>query len=68
VQSINDFFVFGSMVMGSFLSGSLLTAYGWSLVSGLMLPPLLLAAAGVLWLRQAGESKSASALNRKQTT
>ena len=52
VQSINDFFVFGSMVIGSFVSGSLLTSFGWSLVSGMMFPPLLLAAAGVLWLRQ----------------
>ena len=53
VQSINDFFVFGSMVIGSFLSGSLLTAFGWSTVSGLILPPVLLAAAAVLWFRQA---------------
>ena len=53
VQSINDFFVFGSMVIGSFLSGSLLTAFGWSTVSGSILPPVLLAAAAVLWFRQA---------------
>ncbi len=56
VQSINDFFVFGSMVIGSFLSGSLLTAFGWSTVSGLILPPVLLAAAAVLWFRQAEAS------------
>lgn len=52
VQAINDFVVFGAMVVGSFASGSLLITYGWSLVSGLILPPVLLAAAGVLWLRQ----------------
>ena len=59
MQSINDFFVFGSMVIGSFVSGSLLTTFGWSVVSGLMLPPLLLAAAGVLWLGKAKEVKLA---------
>jgi MFS family permease len=60
VQSINDFFVFGSMVIGSFVSGSLLAAYGWSAVSGLMLPPVLVAACGVLWLRKAREAKLAA--------
>lgn len=39
------------MVVGSFVSGGLLTTYGWSLVCGLILPPVLIAAAGVLWLR-----------------
>jgi MFS family permease len=53
VQSINDFFVFGSMVIGSFVSGSLLTTYGWSVVSGLILPPVVVATMGVLWLRRA---------------
>ncbi|AST34393.2 MFS transporter (plasmid) [Ralstonia solanacearum] len=51
VQSIYDFVVFGAMVVGSFVSGGLLTTYGWSLVCGLILPPVLIAAAGVLWLR-----------------
>ena len=60
VQSINDFFVFGSMVVGSFVSGSLLTTFGWSIVSGLVLPPVLLAAISVLWLRQGGEAKLAA--------
>lgn len=32
VQSFNDFLVFGTMVVGSFASGSLLTAYGWDTV------------------------------------
>ena len=53
VQSINDFFVFGSMVIGSFASGSLLATFGWSTVSALTLPPVLLAAAAVLWFRHA---------------
>ena len=32
VQSLNDFLVFGTMAVGSFSSGSLLTAYGWDTV------------------------------------
>ncbi|MBP0623371.1 MFS transporter [Cupriavidus consociatus] len=51
VQSVNDFVVFGAMVIGSFLSGGLLTTLGWSVVSGLMLPPIILAIVGVLWLQ-----------------
>lgn len=50
VQSINDFTVFGAMVIGSFVSGGLLNAYGWATVSGLLLPPVILAAASVWWL------------------
>ena len=45
VQSINDFVVFGTMVIGSFASGSLLSAYGWSTVAALTLPPVVVAAA-----------------------
>lgn len=50
VQSINDFVVFGTMVIGSFTSGSLLSAYGWSTVAALTLPPVVVAAAALLWL------------------
>jgi MFS family permease len=48
VQSMNDFAVFGSMVVGSFLSGSLLIGYGWKIVCLICFAPLLLAAA-TLW-------------------
>ncbi|QCP54343.1 MFS transporter [Trinickia violacea] len=51
IQSINDFVVFGAMVIGSFVSGGLLSAFGWSTVSGLLLPPVLLATMGMLWLQ-----------------
>lgn len=51
VQAVNDFVVFGTMVVGSFLSGGLLDAFGWTVVSGLILPPVLLAMAGLLWLQ-----------------
>ncbi|HLS69901.1 MAG TPA: MFS transporter [Kiloniellales bacterium] len=43
VQSLNDFVVFGTMAFGSFLSGSLLTAYGWDMVLKLTFVPLALA-------------------------
>ncbi|SEK14411.1 hypothetical protein SAMN05192539_11031 [Paraburkholderia diazotrophica] len=40
VQSLNDFVVFGTMALGSFLSGGLLTAYGWDTVLRLSFVPL----------------------------
>ncbi len=43
VQSLNDFIVFGTMAFGSFLSGSLLTTYGWNTVLWLSFVPLVLA-------------------------
>ncbi|MEN3112685.1 MFS transporter [Uliginosibacterium paludis] len=42
VQSFNDFIVFGTVAFGSFLSGGVLTAYGWNTVLWLSLVPLLL--------------------------
>ena len=53
VQSFNDFVVFGSMVIGSFSSGGLLTAYGWSAVCLVTLPPLALAALALAVTRNA---------------
>ncbi|SIT49144.1 Tetracycline resistance protein (fragment) [Paraburkholderia ribeironis] len=43
VQSLNDFIVFGTMTFGSFLSGGLLTSYGWNTVLSLSFIPLALA-------------------------
>jgi len=43
VQSLNDFVVFGTMAVGSFLSGGLLAAYGWDSVLWLSFVPLALA-------------------------
>ncbi len=43
VQSLNDFVVFGTMTFGSFLSGGLLSAYGWDTVLWLSFPPLVFA-------------------------
>jgi len=43
VQSFNDFAVFGTMAVGSFLSGGLLSTFGWDMVLWLSFAPLLVA-------------------------
>lgn len=43
VQSFNDVTVFGTMAIGSFLSGGLLSAFGWGTVLWLPFAPLLVA-------------------------
>ncbi|WP_159718595.1 MFS transporter [Geminicoccus flavidas] len=48
VQSLNDFIVFGTMAFGSFLSGGLLTSYGWNTVLWLSFAPLTLAVAALM--------------------
>jgi MFS family permease len=48
VQSFNDFLVFGSMVIGSFASGGLLTSYGWNIVCWVALPPIGIAVAALV--------------------
>jgi MFS family permease len=49
VQSLNDFLVFGTMAVGSFSSGGLLTAYGWDMVLWVSFLPLLVAGAALSW-------------------
>jgi MFS family permease len=44
VQALNDFVVFGTMAVGSFLSGGLLSSFGWETVLTLSFGPLLIAA------------------------
>jgi predicted MFS family arabinose efflux permease len=41
--------VFGTMAVGSFSSGSLLTTYGWDTVLWIAFLPLLIAAATLAW-------------------
>ena len=50
VQAFNDFLIFGSMAIGSFASGKLLATLGWEAVNGVVFPPVLAAAALLLWL------------------
>jgi MFS family permease len=47
VQSFNDFAVFGTMAFGPFLSGALLTSYGWNTVLWLSFVPLAVAIAAL---------------------
>ncbi|KAA2212669.1 MFS transporter [Teichococcus oryzae] len=49
VQSLNDFLIFGLMVVGSLASGGLLNTYGWEIVCWVSFPPLLVALA-TLWI------------------
>lgn len=48
VQSLNDFIVFGTMAIGSFVSGSLLAIYDWERVLWVSFVPLLLAVIAIL--------------------
>ena len=50
VQGLNDFLVLGLVAVGSFGSGALLDAFGWSAVQYAMAPALVVALAGVAWL------------------
>ncbi|OWJ64300.1 MFS transporter [Inquilinus limosus] len=56
VQSLNDFVVFGTMAFGSFLSGGLLTSYGWNTVLWLSFAPLALAVVAVAAAVRTGPS------------
>lgn len=49
VQSFNDFLVFGTMAVGSFSSGHVLTTHGWSAVNMIMFPPILLGLGLLAW-------------------
>jgi predicted MFS family arabinose efflux permease len=50
VQGLNDFLVLGLVAVGSFGSGALLDAFGWSAVQLAMAPALLVALAALGWL------------------
>lgn len=49
VQSLNDFIVFGTMAVGSFSSGGLLTGYGWDVVLWISFLPLVPAVIALGW-------------------
>ena len=49
VQAFNDFMVFGSMAIGSFSSGALLSHYGWDAVNGMVFPVIAAAALLLAW-------------------
>lgn len=49
VQSFNDFLIFGTMAVGSFSSGHVLTTYGWSWVNAIVFPPVFIGLALLAW-------------------
>jgi MFS family permease len=60
VQSLNDFAIFGFMVVGSFASGGLLNSYGWEMVCLISFPPLALAALALWATRSSGRGRAAA--------
>lgn len=59
VQSLNDFIVFGTMAVGSFASGSLLTSYGWDVVLTISFVPLAVALAALAYTAAVRRSAAA---------
>jgi MFS family permease len=49
VQSLNDFLVFGTMAVGSFSSGQILTYYGWDMVNYVVFPFVFVALLALVW-------------------
>jgi MFS family permease len=49
VQAFNDFLIFGTMALGSLVSGTLLASFGWAAVNEVVIPVALIAAALLLW-------------------
>ena len=56
VQSLNDFLVFGTMVLGSFVSGGLLTTYGWTAVCLVAFPAVAIAGLALIATRMTAPS------------
>lgn len=58
VQSFNDFLIFGSMAVGSFMSGKLLATAGWAVINQVVFPFVLVAGALLVWqvLRRPGQA------------
>jgi MFS family permease len=50
VQAFNDFCIFGTMAVGSFISGGMLAHFGWFLVNVVMFPVVAVAGAMLAWL------------------
>ncbi|NLB30705.1 MAG: MFS transporter [Alcaligenaceae bacterium] len=59
VQSFNDFIVFGTMAIGSFVSGSLLTYYNWGTVLWVSFAPLVLAVVVLSMMMLRGKTRAA---------
>ncbi|MEI4485219.1 MFS transporter [Frigidibacter sp. MR17.14] len=60
-QGLNDFIVFGTVALGSFFSGALLQASGWSLINLLIFPAIALVLAPLIWRMARGDRGAAAA-------
>ena len=49
VQAFNDFMIFGTMAVGSFASGHVLTIYGWNWVNLIVFPPVAVGLLMLIW-------------------
>jgi len=49
-QGANDFILFGSVAMASFLSGFSLNAYGWDFLNWIIFPVVAIALVSLMWL------------------
>ena len=52
VQAFNDFLIFGTMAVGSFSSGKILTDFGWDAVNHVVFPPVVIGLVALVWLAQ----------------
>ncbi|MDB6453702.1 MFS transporter [Falsirhodobacter sp. 20TX0035] len=59
-QGLNDFIVFGTVAVGSFFSGALLQASGWSLVNLMIFPGVALVLAPLIWTLARPRSEAAT--------
>jgi predicted MFS family arabinose efflux permease len=59
VQAFNDFCIFGTMAVGSFISGGMLAHFGWFLVNVVMFPVVAIAGGMLLWLALSQRARAA---------
>jgi len=50
-QGLNDFILFGSVAIASFMSGLMLNAYGWEFLNWIIFPVVAICFVGLGWLR-----------------
>ena len=51
VQALNDFTIFGTSTLSAFLSGALLTSFGWATIRLTVIPFVAVAAGAIIWMR-----------------
>ncbi len=58
-QGLNDFIIFGSVAVASFMSGLSLNAYGWFFLNYVIFPIVIVCLIGLVWLKTQPQSKVA---------